>query len=315
MKRSTIAWVVLLAPLLLAGQDRSARNILEHLPISIAVPANSEYLDNQQLQRIGTKTKQVMAANGLGAEGSGLFVLYPTFDLLQVQSMDGLANNITVVEAEITFTIKQLDNGIVFNSGAITVTSNGNSKKDAVNHAINQIKPSDNALKDFITESKARLLDYYTKKCGTIINDAIMLTDAKQYAKAISLLSSIPSDMDCYENARQKILDAYLNYQEQYCHEWLNRAKAYEAANNYGEALNSLSKIDPLSSCGNELAAIMKRIGKNVDEQDRRLWEAMERRYSDRIALEEMRMEMTRDILTEYYRSQQSDTYQLIFIR
>ena len=269
----------------------------------------------QQLKRLGTKTKQVMAKNGLGGTGNQHFILYPEFDLLDMQSMDGLANNITVVEAEITFTIKQLDNNIIFNSEAITVTGDGNSKKQAITKAINQIKSNDRHLREFVEKSKVRLLGYYAEKCTSIINDATMLTETKQYLKAMSLLSSIPSEADCYDNAREKMLEVFLNYQDQNCSEWLLKAKSMEANNNYSGALSLLSKIDPLSSCGNEVSFLLKKIGKAVDQQDRRIWETLERRYSDQIALEEMRMEMTTTILTEYYQSKQSDHHQFILIR
>jgi hypothetical protein len=314
MKRTKFFFFLLVVPIILSAQNKDTKSILRQLPLSIVVPQQSEYLNSQQMQRLGKKTKQVMAKNGLGGVGSQQFILYPEFDILQEQSMDGLINNITVVEAEITFTIMQLDNNVIFNSEAITVTGGGDSKKQAINKAINSINPKDDALETFIENTKTRINSYYSEKCGSIIKDANMLIEAKQYLKAIALLYSIPTVSDCHEKSRENLTDAFILYQEQNCSGWLLKAKAEEGKNNYNKALDYIAKIDPTSSCKNEASDMLKRIGKDVDEQDRKIWEAMERRYSDKVALEEMRIEMVQSVMTEYYKSQQSDFYQFILI-
>ncbi len=304
-----------LLPFLLWSQTKDMRDILEQLPIMIAVPSASEYLNAKQLKRLGTKTKQVMAKNGLGGAGGQQFILYPEFDLIDERTADLLTGPVTVVEAEITFTIQQLADGTIFNSEPITVTGNGRSRKYAMTNAINQIRPNNGVLKEFIANAKMRILDYYTEKCDAIINDASMQVNARHYEKAIGMLASIPSEAGCSARARELLLVAWQNYQDQNCSNWLLKAKAAEANNNYSEALHLLAKTDPLSSCANETEFLLKRIGKSVDARDRQLWEALQQRYSDQVALEEMRMEMMESVLTEYYKSQKTELHQLILIR
>jgi len=290
--------------------------IFDKIALSVGVP-HDHNLTSKQIKRLGIKTKQLATRNGLSAMGNQQLILYPELDIMDPQKADLLEETLYVVEAEVTFSIQQLDNNYVFHSQSITVEGSGNSKEAAIYSAINDINPKSSSLRKFIAEGKKRITDYYNQQCTTLIEKAIALAEMKQFKQSLAILSSIPEDGDCccHHTAREAARKVYFAYQDQNCAEWLQKAKTYYANNQFADAFRILGKIDPLSFCGNEVENLIAQIGKQVDAKERLQLELIQERYHDKVQMEVNRLEVIRDIMTIYYSNQPVDLQQFVIIK
>ncbi|MEM6316698.1 MAG: hypothetical protein AAF960_03455 [Bacteroidota bacterium] len=152
-------------------------------------------------------------------------------------------------------------------SSELTVGQNIQMKVDA----IRQINPRSGNLRQFIEETKKRLMNYYDQQCTTLIEKAKALAQMKQFREAFALLANIPNDADCccHHTARNTMIQAYELYQDQNCATWLQKAKALYANNQFAAALRTATRIDPRSSCAIETEDLIIRIGKEVDAKER----------------------------------------------
>lgn len=286
------------------------------IPISIFVSKQQEDLNAKQAKRLGNKTKAIVNKNGLAATVGQQFILYPEFSVVEerTENME-TTGPITLLEAEISFTLQQLNNGIIFNATTISVIGEGTSRERAISKAIGRIKTSNPVLRAFLAESKNKIRNYYQDNCTQIINEANTAADLKQYRKAIGLLYAIPLGTTCHEKSRTLLSDIYFLYQNQHCQEWVMKAKALIAQNEYKKALAVLAQIDPASSCESKVNDMISKTAELVDAEDRKMWDALQERYHNKVALEEMRIETIGSILTAYHQSRQSDTQQFIVIK
>lgn len=277
----------------------------EQLPIAvISSPENLE-LNAKQAKLLKNKTKQIVTRNGLAATGSHQFAIYADLQLLSETEAELLVS-LTEIEAEVTFTIIQNDNNIIFGSTAVEVSGHGDNKQAAIMSAIRDLNPRSIEIVQFIDHTKKKMQVYYEQQCTMIIEDASKLAVMKQYEASIALLFSIPSTVSCHSIARSRAMEVYNNYQNQKCREWTQLGRAYLENNQHDAALEVLAKVDPLSDCGVEVSSMLSQAGVEVDAKEEKYWTELQRRYDNKIDLSKMRITAMRDIMVAYH--QQSDT-------
>jgi len=303
---------VLIISFMLSGTELSAQN---EIPLSVLVPASHSVLNSQQLKQLGKKTKRMVTRNGLAATGSQQFAIIADLEVNKEREAELLTSSVTVVEIEVQLEIKQLDSRLVFNTTALTASGEGSSKKEAISSAISNLKTNSNDLKVFFADSQTKMLAYYNDNCQHLIQEAQTHENTKAYRKAMSLLYSIPKGTTCFEEANEQIANIFFLYQNHECQNWLNKAQTLLSGNHYAAALATLAQIDPTSSCEAELKLMIKKTAKKVDAEERRNWDALQERYHNEVALEELRIELMAEVMKEYYQHQAADVQQFIVIR
>lgn len=297
-----------------AAQDETTTDNFSDIALAVMVPSHMENLSSSQLKKLGIKTKQIATRHGLSAMGSQQFVLYPEFDILEFEEAD-LMETMTVVEAEVTFNIMQADNQLIFHTASITVQGSGSSKKSAINNAIRKINSKSKPLKDFIIEGKQKLRNYYDKQCHSLIEKAVLLAEMQSYEESLSILFSIPDGVCCSYKARETANNVFRAYQNQNCRIWLQKSKAFTANNQYAEALEILSRIDPSSDCAEESIYLLEQLDEMVEVKEREMLDLLQERYHNSLLMETNRMQLMRDVLVTYYENQQPELNQFILIR
>ncbi len=297
----------------MSAQEEKSKAIFDRMALAIGVPIDIS-LSDKQIKRLSIKTKQMATRNGISATGNQQLLLYPEFDILSVEEAEMLGDVLIVIQAEVTFNIKQLNNNYIFHSESIIVEGSGKSNESAIYNAINNIDPKNPELRKFIAEGKTRILNYYKKQCGELIRQAVALANVKQYKQAMALLTSIPFNVNCSNKAQEMIVNVFMEYQNQYCQKWLQKAKTYKANNQYADALLILAKIDPASDCVAEVEYLIEQIDNHVDAKERLQLELLQERYYNNLQIEETRLEIMRDVLTTYYQNQQPSLRQFILV-
>jgi len=276
------------------------------IALSVVMPENVDGLDASQLSKLETKISQIVTVSGLAASGyNNNFVIYPKFAVYESNIVEGGMQNITVVTAELSLFIKQVDNNLLFSTISKQLKGSGSNKELAITNAISKIPTSDPEFKTFIETGKSKIIQYYETKCVDIIKQSDSYVKMQQYEQALGLLMTVPEEVSsCYNHIQDKAIESYKAYQTQKCAELIQTAKTSLAANDYIGALNILSEIDPSASCFNEAQTLAKTAETKVDAEEKKQWDFQMKQYNDAVSLEKQRVEAIKEIAVSYYKSQ-----------
>ena len=281
---------------------------MDQLPITI-IGVHAEDLSNAQRQVMTNKIRNLVTANGLSATGSTQFAIFADFVVVD-ETATQMLEILYDVEGELTLNLVQAGNEVVFNSVTIPLEgSSAGSKAKAVNNAVRQLRANNAELRDFIRNSKAKIVEYYAKQCESILDDAYRLFGLGQHEQAMAILLSVPKEVDCHERATNMVIDVYIDFREQGCERLLQRARAALAANDYELGLALLSAVDPEATCSVDAILMIEATAPLVDEDDRRRWNAQIERLRRRDELESQRIEAAQNIAMYYLNRPQTNLF------
>lgn len=302
----TKTYILLIASLFSITSFAQNSDNIGKIALSTVMPENIDGLNVSQLSKLDTKITQIVTASGFGASGyNNNFVIYPKFAIYESNLVEGGMQNITVVTAEISLFIKQVDNNLLFSTISKPLKGNGSSKELAITNAISKIPTSDPEFKVFIETGKTKIIQYYTAKCSDIIAKADTYVKMQQFEQALGLLMSVPEEVSgCYTQVQNKAIEAYKAYQTQRCAEQIQLAKTTLASNDYVGTLNILSEIDPSVVCFKEAQTIAKSAATKVDAEEKKQWDFQMKQYNNDVSLEKQRIQAIKEIAVSYYKSQ-----------
>ena len=302
-----IYFVIILTGLVFSSFAQST-NDLGKIALSVIMPENVDGLDVSQLSKLETKISQIVTVSGLAASGyNNNFIIYPKFAIYESNIVEGGMQNITVVTAELSLFIKQVDNNLLFSTICKQIKGSGSNKELAITNAISKIPTNDPEFKTFIETGKTKIIQYYETKCVDIIKKSDSYVKMQQYEQALGLLMTVPEEVSsCYNQIQDKAIEAYKAYQTQKCAELIQKTKTSLASNDYVGALNTLSDIDPSASCFNEAQTLAKTAETKVDAEEKKQWDFQMKQYNDAVSLEKQRVEAIKEIAVSYYKSQPS---------
>ena len=164
-----IYFVIILTGLVFSSFAQST-NDLGKIALSVIMPENVDGLDVSQLSKLETKISQIVTVSGLAASGyNNNFIIYPKFAIYESNIVEGGMQNITVVTAELSLFIKQVDNNLLFSTICKQIKGSGSNKELAITNAISKIPTNDPEFKTFIETGKSKIIQYYEIKCIDII--------------------------------------------------------------------------------------------------------------------------------------------------
>jgi len=237
------------------------------LTIGLLMPDSSEDLDQATLTKLGSKIVQIINNSNQVMYGfSNDIVVYPTVSIDESSVVSGGMQNLTVTTIEISLFIRQVSSNLVFNSMTKRLKGSGNNEMQSITNAINQIKTSDDAYQNFISDSKTKIEKYYADNCSIIIHKADNMAAKEDYEQAISILESIPTAASCSNDAETKAIAIYKKYQNILCAMYIKRAKEAIAVNDYDDAVESLDVIDPTSNCAAEANKLIAQMSNKVEK-------------------------------------------------
>jgi len=253
-------------------------------------------------ERIAAKITQSINVSGVAEEGYSSFIVVPRWDVLS-SSVDaaGIAK-IYMVECELTISIERHSSpkggNATFTSFSKRIVGSAERQEEALANAVNSIRPSDPALVGFLQQSKVKISDYFRNHCPDVIAEARQAFDLGDYARAISLYFSVPSDApsSCFSEAQAGLRKTYARYVSNKCNMQLLRLKAYVArAQNTNEQLSSMDYqtvmeiiegLDPASpDCLAAAEQQIRKIEKRFDEKQQQAWELKKKSAADEVAI------------------------------
>ncbi|PZF72672.1 hypothetical protein [Taibaiella soli] len=277
----------------------------DDIPLAIVMPNNADdNMGEQQFSVLKSRLTQAASNAGMAAmDYSSSFAVCPKIAVTDASTVEGGMEAIQVVSFDVTFSIKEIDNNLVFASTTKHLKGSGKTKQAALSNGFSKIDPQDREIASFFSQGKQKIVAYYQTKCAGLITQADHLNAQRNYEAALGILMSVPSEVSCYAQVQEKAVSVFKAYQNQQCSKTMQKAKAEIAATNYSSALSYLQDIDPGSNCNNDANALIKSIGNKVTETQRQQYELTMKIYNDDRALQKWRLQAMKEVAIEYYKS------------
>ncbi|MDR1199771.1 MAG: hypothetical protein LBK94_12310 [Prevotellaceae bacterium] len=306
MKKICLIIFCLVHTISLYSQDT---NDLGKILLNVYTPDNIPDLSTSETAKLDTKIKQILSYNDIGYSFSlNSFVIYPVFEIYDVKQVEGGMKNLVIVTADITLFVKQIINDNVISSISTTLKGSGFSKKEAITNLLSNINTKDSKYKDFINESKNRILQLYANYCPVFISKSEELKSKQQYADALYLLATIPEELPCYAEIRKKTLDIYKLYQDIECKQQIQKAKSHMAIFQYAQAAYILASIDPYSQCHKDAETLIFQLKDKLELKEQQALDIALEGYRSSVDLEKKRIDAVKEVARSYYSSNADKT-------
>ena len=244
--------------------------------------------------RLFAKITQLVTQTGIAEEGYSNFYLVTRFDTVGTYVDNAGLGEIYTTECELTLSIRNSsysnNQRMTFSSMTRRLSGSALRRSDALFKAIGSISPGDPELVKFLQQAKAKISAYFKQHCEEVIAEALQAEKLNDFARAISLYFSVPSDVPttCYQKALSGINRTYSQYVTQKCNKQLLRLKAYVAraqttdstysATSYDEVMDIIRDLDPASEdCYGEARKQIEKIEGRFNKQQQQAWELKKR--------------------------------------
>jgi len=286
------------------------------LPISIQldenftdVPSAANNILYQSLNRIATE-------NGLTTESQTTpFMLTAHCDILDKSNLPGPPIQ-TVYNLGLTLYMADTYTQKKFGTAYITLNGVGTGEVKSYINAFRRINASNKEIKEFITQGKNKMMNYYDTQYPNIIKEAKRLASLQNYEEALTLVLSIPVCSKGGDEASSYGLQLYKKHLDRLNLYLFNNAKALWAAGQSQESAydvcNMLAQIDPDAACYGEASKLMKEIKHQVRCD---IDFEMREKYRDQIQLEKDRIATAKAVGVAFGNGQKPTTTNLMWLK
>lgn len=273
------------------------------IPIAIVVPKQAEPLDDAQLVKIGNKMLDYATRSGIAASaGSSPIALLPSIAIDREDVVEGGMKNLTVLSADITFLIKNMETGVIYSSINKRIRGSGTNYQRALNDCISKIAIRQEEFTQFVNSGRDKIAEYYRANCTALLAKAETCAKTQQYEEALALIASIPSTAGCYTAALAMLERFYPAYQKYHCMDLLNKANTLWSGHYYQEALTTLYDLKVFGTdCSKEVTTLAAAIESRLTDNEMREWRLLEEKLRTKAFLEEKRIDAIKEIGVAYY--------------
>lgn len=237
-------------------------------------------LTSAQRTAVHGKVRTLLAATGFSAEGLQVpVILSPELQLMEPRAVETGTKTLYVIDANLTYTIKQKEGNPIFGALAKRISGSGTSNALALSNLISNLPMQDAKFNTFVTEMKIAVMEYYSKQCQNLIAESNRLVETGQYAKAFGILSNIPIESSCSSTASSALKAVYQKQRDAICGYYLLQAKTSAAAKQYDQTLWALKKIDGDAPCAQEAFALANELKGAVDADFKANLDALKEYY------------------------------------
>ncbi|MFN5006140.1 MAG: hypothetical protein ACK5GO_01440 [Ignavibacteria bacterium] len=282
--------------------------LYSQIGIGFGYPEDFSVLTYEHFQRLESKITTIASKEGSGGSGMSEYglVCIPRISIVRDEQIDAGLSKTNVITLECTFSITHMLDGTVLASIEKKIAGTGSSRDKAVDNAINKINTSDSTLLKLFSSAREKYKTMYVAKCESIIKKAEVKKTGRQYEEALALLMSVPPEAQpCFDKAMKATQSVYISLSDQQCKQHLLSARTYLSNQNYDEALNELSMIDPMSTCYKEALSISKEVESKITTEQNKQWQEKQQIRKENIELQKMRIDAVKEIVVSYYKSKQ----------
>jgi len=277
------------------------------MSLTVWIPDNIDGLTTAAKQNLRNKLSQIISNNGIYANpANSRFVITANVIMLEKYIVAGPPAK-QLYKLDVTFYIGDGYEGKVFSNYNTSVTGVGENETKAFMNALRGISTNSHEYQSFISQGKARIIDFYNRQCEFILKEARTMASLQDYDTALSQLLSVPDvSAECWNKAMDEALPVFQQKIDTECkslileatNEW-NAGQSWNAASRAGTIL---SMINPHSACFDEALKLSDKIAKRILEVDDREWNF---KYDKEITLRQSMINAYRDVGVAYGENQQ----------
>lgn len=234
----------------------------------------------------------------MNAKGS-TFAIYPSLSIIELDKMEGI-KTLQTAQLEFNLMIKNVFSNEDFIIFSKNIMGSGNTQKAAINNAISNIRPRQQAYSHFVNEFLEKLYTYYNSNCEMILADAKMAMEHNENEKAIAIINTLPKSSKCRKANEDLLTQAFQNYQKQNCNQLIQKANIAALKKDYKNAIELLGLIDIESPCANDAKIALQKIAVANDDQTAKKLAFLNKVYSDNKEIQKARQQSMNAISNTY---------------
>ena len=278
------------------------------------VPQQIEKMPEEARSLLQNKLNQVASQNGMGGNSKNERFFITCNVAVLTRDITPSVPPMTALTLEITLYIGDAVDGKKFSTVSKSIVGVDQNETKAYIDALRKLKPTDPAIKNFVEEGKAKIIEFYNSQCDFIINEAKSLAGQGKFDESLSKLSSVPTVCkDCHHKIHGLVPGIYQQKIDNECKKILTQANSVWKSKLNLEGADAASKllknIPPGSSCAGDADRLVDEISKRVFELDKREWDFKLQVYQDGVDLEKAVIQAARDIGVAYAENQPDVIY------
>lgn len=223
-----------------------------------------------------------------------------------------------VVSLEVSLIVVNVLEGTIINEIAVPLKGIDKAENRAITMAFNNLNPRSPAIRNFMKQCRKKIIDYYTTRIPALTAKAKSLADRTEYDQALSVLASIPENVDEYPAIADQMVAIYMKKIDKDGTAFLQNAKAKLAQHDLEGALNELIRIDPSSNSFTKATGMIDAIKQEADEKEKAELEremqqleaekeTQQKARENQVMLEKLRIEAAKKAGENYTRTSSSD--------
>lgn len=252
--------------------------------ISVVLPDRNE-IPSEAGKQLERKMIQLLTSNGISSQDSNnRFVITAKADITSKDIVASTPQRVSE-KIDLTLIIGDMVENIIFETVTIPLIGIGTNENKAFISAINQVKPQNAELVEFLEQVKREIVDYYAVRCSQIIKDAQKLASANNFDEAIYLLMQVPDICDCAKECQNLMIEYTIKRNNAIAAQLFNEAKARWAASPTSEGASDvadvIARIPAGTSIQKNVDALIKSINTKLREDEKREWAFKMKQYND----------------------------------
>lgn len=295
MKRLYIIMCMLTAcGIMRAQQDDESRVAMRAIVADGKMPAEAA-------ASLETKMQRALTVGGMSDNScTERFVLTAKADITQKDVAPTTPARISQ-KVDVTFIVGDVVENKIYETCTVSLIGIGTTETKAFVSAFGKIKPDCKELQDMLARARDKIIAFYTNNCGEIVKKAEALAAMGEYDEAIAMFMDVPSVCgDCLAKCQDKAVSIYGMKMDAEGTALLQKARAaWMAEPDAGGAAKVaaiIGAVSPQSAAYPQIEALRKEISQKLAADERRQWEAEQKRYEDSMALKRNIVKACRDV-------------------
>ncbi|MBB2151392.1 hypothetical protein [Pedobacter gandavensis] len=266
-----------------------AQNIkVSAIGYSFSIPEGDALVEKKQYEFLVEQLKKNFK-NRLSFSNQSPFYIVPKINILSNMTA-GDMGDVKVMKVQVQLMVENPDLQVTFNTFSKTTIATATNAEAAILKAIQELKPNDKKLNEFLVSTEQLIHNFYQENCPKILKSAKLNIDRKEFSKAFALLRYVPEELGCYHEVEGLITSIYQQHKNEYCGKQLLKAKLEESKEGYDKALAYLRFVDPAANCYPEVSALLQQIGTKVNMETIRQFEKEKNIFDKKTEMEKMKI-------------------------
>ena len=267
--------------------------------------ATAAQLGEQNTTALRDKITRMIIRNGMAA-AEGLFAVTPTLTITDDGEIDTGMALLYVVRADLTLSVRNLVNNVVFASQTVPLQASGKDEKNCMRSLINRLNVSDVRFAKMFHDVQESIFDYYSRQMPRILATVNSYVAREEYEQAMAALAMIPESVDEYTTVADLKIQVYNKLLESEVRRAMAEADILVRQGDVDGALELCRTCNPLSPNYTEVTEFMRKLDEATVRTEVERLEAEQRKLD--LQTQRARLQKEADAEAQELKTQYTET-------